>query len=169
MHARSPPPRSHPPHSNRPSQERGRLQMARRLRRAGRIILRTPSINCNKQLMRREDPGKSRRLMDCYPAPPYILMWRGCTETLLARAAPHSACTVTLAHAATHFGVHRDSACACCDSFCMGSIPSGVCRDPVSTCCASFCVYRDPARAYYVSFCVCRDPTCACCNSIWRT
>lgn len=44
--------------------------MAPGLRRAARITLGTPSINCDAQLMRREDPGKSRRLMGCFSFSP---------------------------------------------------------------------------------------------------
>ena len=68
-----PPPALPPPHSHRPSQERDRLQMARGLRRAGRIriTLLMLSINCTAQLMRREDPGKSRRQWTAFiPLPP---------------------------------------------------------------------------------------------------
>jgi hypothetical protein len=50
-----------------------------------------------------------------------ILLARAATHFAGPRpglSATHSACTATLlARAATHSGVHRDPACACCDSF----------------------------------------------------
>ena len=70
--------------------------MAQGLRRAARITLGTPSINCDAQLMRREDPGKSRRLMGCFFPFFFLLSKQGRHDLVSQCAAMLRACTAVL-------------------------------------------------------------------------